>query len=156
HGSGAGSTGTRTIQNHGVVQQVSAYVGVEHAENVPILLVVEDLVAKRAEEGRTQVPLSRAEPEIQSGREIGMGTADDRAVGRGDMVVPIHVLELDPAGTSAIGPALPQRVSAAALGGVQRIPIVAIRHQAIERPDRITHLVDEGILFAGVYRTEEI
>ena len=152
----AASTGTRSVQNHGVGQQVASHVGLEHAEDVPILLQVEDLVAERAEQGRAQVPGSPAQPEIQSGREIGMGTPDDRAVGRGDMVVPIHIDELDAAGTGAVVPAFPHRVPGAALRGVQRIPIVAIRDQAIERPDRIAHLVDDGILFAGDYRTKEI
>src|SRR6266487_6349327 len=44
------------------------------------------------------------------------------------------------------------------MGGVRRVPIVAIRHQAIERSDRIAHLVDDGILLTGGYLggTEEI
>ena len=87
-----------------------------------------------------------------------MGTADDRAVGAADMVVVIQVQELEPAGTGAIGPALPERVAGAALGGVERIPIVAVRRQAVERSDRIAHLVDHGILLTGGYLggTEEI
>ena len=48
-----------------------------------------------------------------------MGTADDHAVCRGDVVVPIHIHEFDAAGPGAVVPTFTQQVPGAAVGGVE-------------------------------------
>ena len=67
-----------------------------------------------------------------------MGAPDDSPVSAGDRAVAVQVLELDPAGARAV---VPER------GGIERVFVVAVRHQAVKRTDRLAEHVDHGILF---------
>src|SRR2546425_4379558 len=63
-----------------------------------------------------------------------MRAPDDGPVGAGDRAVPVQVFELDPAGARAV---VPER------GRIQRVSIVAVRHQAVKRPDRLADRSEE-------------
>src|SRR5438445_191553 len=76
--------GARSIQHHGVRQQVAPHVGIEIAEHVPVLLRVEDLIPERPEHRGAYFPVAAAQVEIQSAGEVRVGAPDDRPVGAGD------------------------------------------------------------------------
>src|SRR5207247_11189281 len=66
----------------GIVQQVVADVRREVAEDVEVLLVVEDLIPERAEHSEAQVPGAPPQREIQARGEIRMVPHADREVCR--------------------------------------------------------------------------
>src|SRR2546422_3056584 len=90
----------------------------------PILLRVEDLVPERPEHRGADFPGAAAQVQIQSAGEVRVGAPDDRPVSAGDRAVAVQVLELDAAGARAV---VPER------GGIERVSVVAVRHQAVKR-----------------------
>src|SRR5206468_10110744 len=113
----------------------------EVAEDVEVLLVVEDLIPERAEHREAQVPGAPPQREIQARGEIRMGTPDDREVGRRDPAVAVRIAELEATGRFA---RLIPDAGIASRGGLgrcverrdlRRAVEVPVRLVAIERPD---------------------
>src|SRR5438445_12438355 len=75
-----------------------------------------------------------------------MRAPDDRRVGGRDVAVAVQVLELDPAGARAVVPVR---------GGIERVGVVAVCHQAVKRPDWLAYHVDHGILLTQRLRPDE-
>src|SRR5882762_248763 len=130
-----------SVQLRGVDQHVLRDVRLEIPERVPVLLRVEDLAAERAEHGAAQLPVAAPDRQIEPAGEIGVRAADVRAVGRGDLAVAVQIPELDSTRTGAVRPTVSSRIAVAALHRVERIDVVPVGDQAVERAEGVSEVV---------------
>src|SRR5258706_9046632 len=126
-------------------QQVLPDVRREILEDVEVHLVLEDLVAVRSEDRRAGIPVSAVCSEIQSSRELRMGTSDDCAI----VVVDLSVRDHLSIRTAANIPELHATWSGPVLrrmrGDVGCISEESIGDESEESTDRLAKLVDRRI-----------
>src|SRR6266478_5942519 len=120
-----------------ILQQILPDVRREILEDVEVHLVLEDLVAVRSEDGRAGIPVSAVCSEIQSSRELRMGTSDDCAIVVGDLSVAVHIPELDATWSGSVL----RRMR----GDVGCISEESIGDESEESTDRLAKLVDRRI-----------